>query len=140
MFKSNSHRSPALLFGLLAAGLALVVFGAYLLRQNVGTYLETTAVITKIDSAPLFSNVYVSYTADGRLYEDVPLRSRAADDEIGRELVVYYDPEDPSVIESQGGSAASQYALLIGGLLAIYALISILRSRRTLFVKRRKTT
>ena len=93
-------------------------------------------MISRVDRAALFSNAYVDYTADGRRYEGVLLGRAAADDEVGREVVVYYDPEDPSVIESQGGSSLAGLALLIGVLLTICAALRIFRDRRTIFVRK----
>ena len=54
----------------------------------------------------------------------------------GREVIIYYDPQDPSQIESQGGSSASRFSLLLGVVLTIYAGLALYRNRRTLFAKK----
>ncbi len=121
---------------ILLAGLVLLGFGIHLLKQNIDVYVETTAVITRVDYVPVFSKVFVEYTVDGKLYEDVPLGSYVTGDTEGKEVIIYYDPEDPSVIESQGGSTPSKFCILLGVVLTVYGVLGIYRNRRTIFAKK----
>ncbi len=133
--KNEYRRKPAAVFALLIVGVILVVLGFFLLSRNVGRYVETTAAITKVEGTAFFRSVSVSYTVDGRLYENVPIGSGSADDVVGAETVVYYDPEDPSVIESQSGSAPARYCLLFGALMTTYGILALVRNRKTIFVR-----
>ncbi len=133
--KNEFLRKPAGLIALLLLGVFLLIFGFHMLTQNVGRYIETTAVISKIEGVSILSKAYVSYTVDGRLYEDIPIGSPSSIDQVGTELPIYYDPDDPTVIESQGGSSFAKCALLLGALLIVYTIITTGRNRKTLCVR-----
>ena len=135
----ETMNKPVVMIAMLVIGLVLLGFGIHLLKQNVSSYIETTAVITRVDYIPVFSKVFVEYTVDGKLYEDIPLGSYVTGDTEGKEVIIYYDPEDPTVIESQGGSTPSKFCILFGVVMTIYGFLSIYRNRRTLFLKKAYT-
>ncbi|MBR4157422.1 MAG: hypothetical protein IKR07_00745 [Oscillospiraceae bacterium] len=132
-------RKGAPLVALLLAGILLLVFGIHLLRRNVDRYIETTAVLTWVSDSPISHVARVGYAVDGRTFNDIPLEGVATDAAVGDEVVIYYDPDDPSVIESQSGSGSARYCLFFGVLLTAYAGLCIVRSRKTLFVRQVKT-
>ena len=131
--KNEALQKLVTMIVLLLAGIFLLGIGIHLLTQNLGSYVETTATITRVEGISILSKAYVSYTADGKLYEDVPLSSMAATDRVGTELIIYYDPDDPAVIEPQGGSNWAKYSTMLGAVLIIYSVVTVVRNRKTLF-------
>lgn len=128
----NETRKPQLkVVAVLVLGVALLAFGIYLMTANLNRYVETTATITKVEGLFITQKVSVSYTVDGRLYEDIPLGSYASGDKEGNEVTIYYDPEDPSVIEAQGGSTWAKYSTLLGAVLITYSIVTLLRMRKS---------
>lgn len=137
--KNAFLRRGAPLVALLLVGVLLLGFGFYLLRRNVDRFVETRAVVTSVSGSSLTRSARVSYTVDGRIYADILLEGVAADAEAGAEIPVYYDPDDPSVIESAGGSDGARWCLLFGALLTVYAVLSIARNHKTLFIRQVRT-
>ena len=110
--QNSDERTDKALFHLLAlggyifllVGLVFLVLGtAFFLsaRKKADTYVETEAVIVGFDRE---GYPYVTYTAHGRTYEQRSSYTSSSL-EVGQEMTVRYDPQDPTKM-TVGGKAA----------------------------------
>lgn len=106
------------LFLTLICGLFFLGFGIFFTGRNKN-YVETTAVITEIRTNRAGSDedhdVFVAYTVDGQEYNALSDTYSSSYFE-GKEIKIYYNPDDPSVI--RGDSKVIGIILtVIGGVL-----------------------
>ena len=107
-------------------GLALFGFGIYMTFFELNGYKETKAVIDHVDEIYIGMdedggseyeyNVFVRYSVDGKEYYNES-DFYAAGYEAGKEIKIYYNPDDPSQIHgnSQGFGI---YLLILGPVVA----------------------
>ena len=123
----------------LIMGLIAVALGGYLGFFRDRGYLETSAVITKIDeeadatSDDPDAKTYtatVSYTVDGKDYV-TKLGDWDPSYKLDKRITIKYDPENPEKI-SGGGALFGVVFILIGAALIAFALFSLIKNKKQL--------
>ena len=123
----------------LIMGLIVVALGGYLGFFRDRGYLETSAVITKIDeeadatSDDPDAKTYtatVSYTVDGKDYV-TKLGDWDPSYKLNKRITIKYDPENPEKI-SGGGALFGVVVILIGAALIAFALFSLIKNKKQL--------
>lgn len=104
-------------------GLAFGAIGIYLLFMETKGFIKTTAVITRIESRRngkhMHHDVYVEYDIDGKIYSG-KCDTYSSSYREGREIPIYYDPNDPNRIHGES-KKWGVFTLLIGICLLIAA-------------------
>lgn len=123
----------------LALGLLAFAGGVYLTQFHNRGYVETTAVIERIETEyrGLDENrieqydhtVYVRYTVDGEEYAG---RSDTYDGSYkeGMEIKIFYDPENPAQFHGDSKGFAT-YLLLAGPAAMLIAAVMLAKSKRS---------
>ena len=111
---------------LLAGGIVFILFGAQSVKE-IKTYKPVEAVVSHVakewttdadGSDTLDVTIYVTYTVDGKEYEEA-LQNTSTNHEKGDKLTVLYNPADPSVVS--GVSKTIVVIQLAAGVLLILA-------------------
>lgn len=94
----NSPQGKAISVGLLLVGLLLCLLGLPGTREYHRVKDELVEVHATITGASIGSEhhrVYVTYTYDGKVYEDVKLNAASSDMREGMQITVPIHPDDP---------------------------------------------
>lgn len=125
-----------LIVGALFAGVGLFVWNDT--NNFINNALETEATIERIDEryhgdGDTDYDVYVSYFVDGKSYYE-ELNSYNSSMREGKNITIYYNPDDPSEIMSNDGSIIGIIFMVIGGIAVLITLIFFIND----FKKKRK--
>lgn len=95
-----------LLVGIVMLAVGIIILGSN--RRFRERAEEVTAIISEISSyrgskGKMRHDVFVSYTYNGRRYEDVSLNFYSSNMYEGKEIRLLCDPENPGHVESSGG-------------------------------------
>lgn len=105
----------------IAVGLVFLAVGVYVTFFRTMGMVKTTAEITNIDVVNRGDDndhiVYVKYTVDGVDYNDVRLDTWVSTYKVGKNVTVYYDPDDPSQIHGK--------SFFVGGMAIFCGLIAL---------------
>lgn len=122
---------------LFTVGIVSVAYGCYSTFFERNGYVETNAVITRVDeyevgltdnNMPEYQyDVYVKYRVDGEEYEG-KLDYFEDGYEKGKEIVIFYDPEVPEKIHGNS-TKFGIYLMIVGFVLMIASAITFLRKR-----------
>ena len=108
----------------------LVIILAFISLHQQNSFTAATGVITNIEEftdgvAETTYEVTVDYKIDGKSYTSV-MGDYSPDYEVGKEINILYDPDDPSKIVSKGKSHVI-YMICVGVVLIIAGAITFLR-------------
>lgn len=112
----NRSKYFGLNIALLVISAVLLVLG-FVVRANhqkkLAAYTHTTAVVSRItsdsddsdeDSSSGNKYVYISYEADGKQISDVRLQGAGSSAQVGDEVEIAYNPDDPTDFVAAGSS------------------------------------
>ena len=113
-------------------GIILIVFGVMMFKidNNNKNYIETEATISKVDLVSegyedadgtyneAMYNIYVTYTVDGKTYENE--LGESFERKVGEKIKIVYNPDDPNQI-SQPASTILNIVFLAGGAASLCA-------------------
>ncbi len=114
-------------------GVLLIVLGIIMSNFFSGEVIETTGKITGViedynaEDKEMEYDVSVSYTADGKEYENTFYGLRG-DYSVGEDIKVFYDSKDPNRISNSGNNAIFGLGMIAAGLVAL--IVGILRTAR----------
>ena len=117
-------------FFLVIFGIIAVVCGIIMMNSGKN-YIETTAIITKIDVTHDTINeewdytVWVEYTVDGVTYNE-ELGYHENGYEEGKEIAIKYNPDNPEKI-MQASNSFAIYLIVIGPVLMLVAVFLFIR-------------
>lgn len=109
---------------LLLFGLVFVVISIFAITSAKKDFNTTKGVITNIEEKNNASTeenehyVYITYSIDDTEYENVSYPSYHSRMDVGDEVIVLYDPNDPMNVESPD-SETIPIAILVAGIIAI---------------------
>lgn len=109
---------------LLLFGLVFVVISIFAIKSAKKDFNTTKGVITNIEEKNNASTeenehyVYITYSIDDTEYENVSYPSYHSRMDVGDEVIVLYDPNDPMNVESPD-SETIPIAILVAGIIAI---------------------
>ena len=96
-------------------------------------YLTTKGIIVdieeyydSIDDSNSYTT-YIDYEVNGTKYEHVQYGSYNSSMKINDEIVVYYDPEDPTLIQAEGYKKVPYVVLGISTVFTIGSIITMIR-------------
>ncbi len=124
---------------LILIGIALIVFGVLYGKDKHENYLETTAVISRVESREEFGaddtvetvyTYFMDYTVDGKEYKDVEVPGGSGSYKEGKEITILYDPADPSKVALPYSALANVLMYVGGGLAVIIGLAGLVISGR----------
>lgn len=104
----------------LLVGLVFVVLSIHIITSPKKDFNTTKGVITNIEERYDSSqedtdySVYIEYTVDGILYENASYPSYHTGMDVGDEVIVLYDPNDPEFIEAPGSEKVPIVTLIAG--------------------------
>ena len=121
-------RETALL--LMVAGVLVLAFGCYMTFFETKGYVETMAVIERIDRFTSGTDeteyhVYVSYSVNGKTYNGMSDYYSAGYRE-GQEIKIFYNPDDPEQIHGDAKNFGI-YLMVLGPVLTLIGIVSLLR-------------
>ena len=119
---------------LMIISLMALGIGIYMLATPHKDYVETKAVIDRIESEWIDEDnteyhVFVTYTYEGTTYEEAELGDYKASYGEGKEITIMVDPKDPTNIEGTGRQGAAIYATIIGGVMLLVSIFMKLRGK-----------
>ena len=105
----------AVILGL--AGLLFLIVGLYLSYFNHMGYKTTKARVTRIeyDSNSETSIPYLTFSVDGVVYSNIRGSSSSSSYHQGKKVKIYYDPNDPTRIESGDTMIGGVISLAVAG-------------------------
>lgn len=117
-------------------GLIVLLVGGNITFFSHRGYVETTAVITKIEEVPRINaedtndhKVYVQYEVDGQTYEQASDHYQF-DYSVGKEIRIYYDPNNPTIISGSSNVAGIVF-MAFGGVIILVSGILMLTNKKT---------
>ncbi len=127
-------------------GIGLLLGGGFWLFRGISfreSAAEVTAKIVDIETyrdydGELHHRVYVDYSLNGVTYRDMPLNEYSSDMYVGKEIILFCNPDNPGqTMSSLGIYLGSGILLLIGFIFALVGLIPlILLARKQLRQKK----
>ena len=124
-------KTEKLIFGIFAIVGALIILGGFKLQDVTTKFLEiaqtTNAQITDIDvyhdsDGDSHHTIYVEFDVDNKEYAGT-LNEYNSGMYIGKEITVYYDPQNPNNFKSSGSKYAGYF---VSGFGAIFFLVGII--------------
>ena len=123
-------------------GIVFIVIGTIVaVTANPKAYdKETTGIIvhidehweTHVDEDDLVHDVYIDYTVDGKTYTNVQYPEYKAGMQVGDEVKVYYQSENPLLIAGEGKDLLPVFGIgfaVIGLIMIAVSVISFLKGR-----------
>lgn len=115
--------------------LVFVVTSVVLMNASKKELLETNGTIVKFvenysDNGEYEStDTYIDYSVNGKEYKNVKYGAYDSKMEIGDEVVVLYDENDPTFIQTPGSDFVPLAVLGISSVIFIVSLVSFIRGR-----------
>lgn len=120
-------------------GIGLLIGGGFWIFRGISfadSAVEVTAKIVDIETYKNYKGerhhrVYVDYSLNGVTYTDMPLGEYSSDMYIGKEIVLFCNPDNPSqTMSNLGIYLGGGILLLIGLVFALVGLIPLILSAR----------
>lgn len=121
----------------------LLVAGIFVTLNAKKGYAETTATITNIEHEQLgdsdYYHVFVDYTVGGHAYTNVEINSYDSSYQVGKQITILYNPNNPSEIVGKNPSWLNIVLFVASGVLFVaFALCIVFAIRRGKLTKATK--
>lgn len=125
------NTGPARFF--IPVGILMIIFGVILLGFHTENYLETVGKVTTVAEEVIENNqkeydVSFTYQADGKSYEGT-FDNLSERPNVGDEIKVFYDPEDPNrITNTKMGGFIAPLLILLGAAALIFGVLKTVKS------------